>query len=58
MYEESVENEFDLSYPNQRFYAPRFILDRSLYKPGQKIQVVDFVNTGLYKQGDQVTLHN
>lgn len=58
MYEENIETENDLSYQNQRFYAPRFILDRSLYKPGQKIQVVDFVNTNLYAQGAQVAMHN
>ena len=56
--ESKIENENDLTYHNQRFYAPRFILDRSLYKPGQKIPVVDFVNLGLYEDGKEVVQHN
>lgn len=56
--ESIIETEADLTYRNQRFYAPHFILDRSLYKPGQKIQVMDFVNTSLYKDGPQITEHN
>jgi len=53
-----IENESDLTYANQRFYAPRFKLDRSMYKPGQKIQVMDFVNRSLFKEGEQISTHN
>lgn len=55
---ESTESQFNLGYPDQRFYAPHLKLDRSLYAPGQKIQVMDFVNTSLYKDGSQVAQHN
>ena len=55
---EIIENENSLTYQNQRFYSPRFKLDRSLYKPGQLIPVMDFVNPNLYKQGNEIASHN
>jgi hypothetical protein len=29
-----------------------------MYKPGQKIQVMDFVNRSLFKEGEQISTHN
>ena len=55
---ELLENENELSYPNQRFYSSRITLDRSLYKPGQLIEVLEFVNPNLYNDGQKVTQHN
>ena len=55
---DSIENERDLTYGNQRFYAPHMILNRSLYKPGQKIQVIEFINKDIYKNGQEVSDHN
>lgn len=55
---DSIENEKDLTYGNQRFYAPHMVLNRSLYKPGQKIQVIEFINKDIYKNGQEVSDHN
>ena len=55
---DSVENEKDLTYGNQRFYAPHMVLNRSLYQPGQKIQVIEFINKDIYHNGSQISDHN
>lgn len=53
-----VESVSDLTYKNSRFYSPRNVLDRSLYKKGQKIPVIQFVTPNMYKDQEKVTQHN
>lgn len=58
MKNELVENVNELTYPDQRFYAPRLRLNRALYKEGQLIDVIEFVNKDIYNHGEQVSQHN
>lgn len=53
-----VETEKDLTFQNKRYYAPSYVLDRSMYKPGQKITVMEKVNYILFNEGEQVVKHN
>lgn len=58
-YEESQEQlERETTYSDQRFYMPRFILDRSMYKEGQKIPVVTLIDHNIYKEGQRVAEHS
>ena len=54
----SIENDKDLTYENRRFYAPRMVLNRALYKPDQLIPVIEFINKDIYKSGSEVANHN
>ena len=53
-----IETENDLTYKNQRFYAPRLILNRSLYDPNQPIKVIEFINKDIYNHGEEIISHN
>ena len=55
---EAIETDKDLTYPNQRFYSPRLVLDKSLYKEGQLIPVMEFIDKDLYNQGEEIAKHN
>ena len=48
----------EFSYGDQRFYMPRIKLNRALYKEGELIPVVDFVNHNIYKDGQEIANHN
>lgn len=54
----AIETDKDLTYTNQRFYSPRLVLDRSLYREGQLIPVMEFIDRDLYNQGEEIARHN
>lgn len=47
-----------IRFGRQAFYSPRFILDRSKYPTGEKIQVVGMINHDLFKDGEEIAKHN
>lgn len=57
LYEE--ENEYSRKeFSNTSFYIPRLVLDRSLYKKGEKIPVVLQVNQNILKDNKNIASHN
>jgi hypothetical protein len=48
----------DVPYGDDRFYRPRIKLNRALYKEGELIPVVDFVDHSIFKEGDSIAKHD
>ena len=48
----------NLTFSDKRFYMPNKILDRSLYKPGEKIPVVMIVNHNIMNNGANIANEN
>lgn len=48
----------EYSYGDDRFYMPRTKLNMALYKEGEKIPVVDFVDHSIFKEGASIAKHD
>ena len=57
-YEENQQEIEEVNKTNQRYYAPRLSMDKSIYPEDKLIPVVMVVDNNIFRQGSNVARHS
>ena len=57
-YDEKSINDGKLTYNDQRFYAPHYTLDKSLYPEGKLIPAAIQINKNIYSNANKISTHD